>query len=228
MIALALLLAAAIIPCADPSLLEAKLRGRVVAMYAKLQTPRMRLVPDTSRIPISVVGPAWAAKWNLERDGGSRPGGTEAATLVWTSSDGSRVRRDWIQVRIGREELVPFAKGRMERGERLDTARLDWRWTRTDGMRTQPPDADSVASFRTRTGISPGQAVWRTQLERLPVFRSGQPVRIVTGSRGTIATVEGIAVEDGTPGTATRDKTPWGRTLVGTTEDDGSVRIPSP
>lgn len=215
---------AALAAAASP-LLEAKLRGRVAALYERLETPVLRLEADTSRIPASLTGPAWANRWSLERDGGTRPGGTEAATLVWTSEDGGRIRRDWIQVRVRRDELVPVAKGRLERGEPLDSSRLSWQWRRTDGMRVQPPSIDSVDKFRPRTGISPGQVVWRSQLERLPVFRAGELVRIQAGTRGTSASVEGTAIDDGLPGSPTRVKSPWGRTLVGTTESDGSVRV---
>lgn len=210
-----------------PPLLEAKLRGSVAALYERLETPALRLEADTSRVPASIAGPAWAERWSVERDGGSRPGGTETATLVWRSEGGDRIRRDWIQVRVRRDELVPVAKGRLERGERLDSSRISWEWRRTDGMRVQPPSADSVDKFRTRTGISPGQIVWRSQLERLPVFRAGELVRIQAGTRGATASVEGTAIDDGLPGSPARVKSPWGRTLVGTTEDDGSVRIQS-
>ncbi len=215
---------AAFAAAASP-LLEAKLRGRVAALYERLETPALRLEADTSRVPESIAGPAWASGWSLERDGGARPGGTEAATLVWTSEDGGRIRRDWIQVRIRRDELVPVARGRLERGERLDSSRVSWQWRRTDGMRVQPPATDSVDKFRTRTGIAPGQVVWRSQLERLPVFRAGELVRIQAGTRGTSASVEGTAIDDGLPGSPARVKSPFGKTLVGTTESDGSVIV---
>ena len=215
---------AALAAAASP-LLEAKLRGRVAALYERLETPSLRLEADTSRIPASLTGPAWASRWSLERDGGTRPGGAETATLVWKSEDGGRIRRDWIQVRVRRDERVPVARGRLQRGERLDSSRLSWEWRRTDGMRVQPPAIDSVDKFRTRTGISPGQVVWRSQLERLPVFLAGEPVRILAGNRGASASVEGSAIDDGIPGSTVRVRSPFGKTLVGTTESDGSVIV---
>lgn len=215
---------AALAAAASP-LLEAKLRGRVAALYERLETPVLRLEADTSRVPATLTGPAWASRWSLERDGGTRPGGTETATLVWKSEDGGRIRRDWIQVRVRRDERVPVARGRLERGDRLDSSRISWEWRRTDGMRVQPPSIDSVDKFRTRTGISPGQVVWRSQLERLPVFFAGEPVRIQAGLRGASASVEGTAIDDGIPGSTARVKSPFGKTLVGTTESDGSVVV---
>lgn len=203
----------------------AKIRGRVAALYENLQTASLRFSIDTTRLPDSVAGPTWASGWRLERDGGTRPGGTEAVTLVWTGKDAPFPRRDWIQVRVEREELVPVAKGRFLSGDPMDSSRLDWQWRRTTGMRTFPPSRDSVSLFRTRTGISPGQAIWRNQLESRPVFRKGDMVKVQAGNQGASATIEAQALEDGFSGSNTRLKSPWGKTITGITKPDGTVSV---
>lgn len=211
---------------AAPSAKAKDLRARIEALYAALQTPSMHLSAQPRLMTDSVKGPEGATRWKVVRDGGSRPGGTEAVVLVWSSADNPSLRRDWLQVRVKREELVALAKTRLERGDRLDSSRVDWQWRPTSGMRTIPPAPDSLDKLRARTGISPGQAIWRNQLERLPVFHRGDLVMVHAGGRGASATIQAQAMDDGIPGVNARVKSPFGKTLVGTTGADGTVKVP--
>lgn len=203
-----------------------EVRARIEALYEGLRTPSLRLVAQPRLLPDTLRGPEGATDWKVVRDGGRRPGGTEAVTLVWSSSDDPSIRRDWLQVRVEREELVPLARGRIARGERLDSSRVDWQWRPTTNLRTIPPAPDSLDKLQARSGISPGQPVWRSQLERLPLFHRGDLVLVKAGGRGASATVQGQAMDDGVPGGQARVKSPWGKTLVGTTGTDGTVRVP--
>ena len=210
----------------SPSAPSRELHRRIQELYAGLQTPSLRLVAKPRLLPDSVKGPEGATDWKIVRDGGTRPGGTEAVSLVWSAPNNPSLRREWLQVRVERQELVPLARGRIERGERLDTSRVEWQWRPTTGMRTVPPAPDSLDRLRARTGISPGQAIWRNQLERLPVFRRGDLVMVQAGGRGASATLQAQALDDGVPGATARVKSPFGKTLVGTTGPDGTVRVP--
>lgn len=201
------------------------LRGRVARIYDGLRTETLRFAVDTSRLSESVKGPEWGVSWRVERDGGKRPSGTEAIAVVWTSQDASRTRRDWVQVRVEREELVPVAKKRLMRGDRLDSAGVEWLWRRTTGIRATPPSPDSIGIFRLRTGIAPGQVVWREQFEMQPVVRRGQMVMVRAGNQGASASVEAQALQDGAPGDRIRLKSPFGRTITGTTGSDGTVTV---
>ncbi len=203
----------------------AKIRAPIASLYESLQTNSMRFVVDTAGLPDSVRGPNWATGWKLERDGGTRPGGTEAITLVWTGKDSPFPRRDWVQVRVERQELVPVARGRFLSGDAIDSSRLDWQWRRTTGMRVIPPTPDSVGRFRTRTGISPGQAIWRNQLELRPVFHKGDLVKVQAGNQGAFASIDAVALEDGFAGSKTHLKSPWGKTITGLTKSDGTVLV---
>jgi flagella basal body P-ring formation protein FlgA len=200
-------------------------RARIAELYASLETPSLRLEAETRILTDSVRAPEGATGWKVARDGGKRPGGTEAVTLVWTSRDNPSLRRDWLQVKVERRELVPLARGRIERGDRLDSSRVDWQWRPTNGMRTIPPDPDSLDKLRTRTGIAPGQPIWRGQLERLPLFHRGDLVMVQAGGKGASATIQAQAMDDGVPGGKTRVKSPFGKTLVGTTGTDGTVTV---
>jgi flagella basal body P-ring formation protein FlgA len=211
---------------AAPSAKAKDLRARIDKLYEALQTPSMRLSAQPRLLTDSVRGPEGATGWKVVRDGGSRPVGTEAVVLVWSSADNPSLRRDWLQVRVERKELVALARTRLERGDRLDSARVDWQWRPTSGMRAAPPSPDSLDKLRTRTGISPGQAIWRNQLERLPVFQRGDLVLVQAGGRGASATLQAQAIDDGIPGAKTRVKSPFGKTLVGTTGADGTVKVP--
>lgn len=210
---------------ASPSARAKDLHARIQTLYAALQTPSMRLSARPRLLTDSVKGPEGATSWKVVRDGGARPGGTEAVVLVWSAVDNPSLRRDWLQVRVEREELVALARTRLERGDRLDSSRVDWQWRPTNGMRTVPPTPDSLDKLRARTGISPGQAIWRNQLERLPVFRRGDLVMVQAGGRGASATIQAQAMDDGIPGGNARVKSPFGKTLVGTTGADGTVIV---
>lgn len=201
------------------------LRGRVARIYDDLRTETLRFAVDTARLPEFVKGPEWADSWRVDRDGGNRPSGTEAITVVWTSRDGSRARRDWVQVRVEREELVPVAKKRLLRGDRADSSSVEWIWRRTTGIRATPPVRDSIDNLRLRTGIAPGQVVWREQFEMQPVVRRGQMVMVRAGNQGASASVEAQALQDGAPGDRIRLKSPFGRTITGTTGSDGTVTV---
>lgn len=219
-------LVAVLLTWSGPSARATGLRAQVGKLYSQLETESLRLRVDPRRFPDSVNGPQEATSWTLRRDGGPRPGGTEAVTLVWTTADNPSLRRDWLQVKVDREELVPIAKGRIERGDRLDSSRVDWQWRSTTGMRSIPPAPDSLGKLQARTGISPGQTVWRAQLERLPLFHRGDLVLVKAGGRGASATVQAQAMDDGVPGSKVRLKSPWGKTLSGIAAMDGSVTVP--
>jgi len=201
------------------------LRKRVAAVYENLRTESIRFSVDTSHLSESVKGPDWADDWRVEREGGRRPGGTEAITVVWKAKDGSRDRRDWIQVRVEREELVPLAKRRLARGDRVDSSNVEWQWRRTTGVRATPVSLDSMDRFRLRTGVAAGQVVWREQFEILPVVRRGDMVKVRAGYQGASASVEAQALQDGAPGDRIRLKSPFGRTITGTTGSDGTVTV---
>lgn len=200
-------------------------RGKVARIYDDLRTETLRLVVDTSRLSESVKGPEWGVSWRVERDGGKRPSGTEPISVVWSDKEGSRTRRDWVQVRVEREELVPVAKKRLMRGDRADSSSVEWLWRRTTGIRATPPSPDSIGNLRLRTGIAPGQVVWREQFEMQPVVRRGQMVMVRAGNQGASASVEAQALQDGAPGDRIRLKSPFGRTITGTTGSDGTVTV---
>jgi len=201
-------------------------RARIADLYAGLATPSLRLTVEPRLLPDSVRGPLGATGWKVSRDGGKRPGGTEAVTLVWSSNENPSLRRDWLQVRVERQELVPLARGRIERGDRLDSSRVDWQWRPTTEMRAIPPSPDSLGKLQARSGFSPGQAIWRGQLERVPLFHRGDLVMVQAGGKGASATIQAQAMDEGVPGGKTRVKSPWGKTLVGTTGTDGTVKVP--
>jgi len=200
-------------------------RARIAELYAGLNTASLRLAVEARLLPDSVRGPMGATGWKVTRDGGKRPGGTEAVTLVWTSNENPSMRRDWLQVRVERQELVPLAKGRIDRGDRLDSSRVDWQWRPTTDMRAIPPPPDSLDKLQARSGISPGQPIWRSQLDRVPLFHRGDLVMVQACGKGASATIQAQAMDEGVPGRTARVKSPFGKTLVGTTGSDGTVTV---
>lgn len=201
------------------------LRARVAALYAALETPGLRLVPDTGRVPDSLRGPARASAWELVRDGGRRPGGTEALRVEWTDSVGKFRRSDLLPVVVGRSELVPVASRRFGSGEVVDTSALRWQWRRTDGSLASPPARESLHGRRLRRGVGPGQELSASALEDPFVFRRGDRVRIVLARGGANLSADGTALEDGLPGRRVRLRGPFGNDLRGTVLADSSVRV---
>jgi len=201
------------------------LRARVWTLYARLQTPSLRLVPDTARIPDSLRGPERARSWELVRDGGPRPGGTEALRVVWTDSVNESRRGDILPVPVARTELVPVALRRFALGEDLDTNALRWEWRRTDGSAVAPPVRGTLAGRRLRRGVGPGQDLSVSALEEPFVFRRGDRVRLVLARGGTNLSADGTALEDGLPGRRVRLRGPFGNDLRGLVLPDSSVRV---
>lgn len=200
------------------------LRQRAVAIYDPLQTPSMRLSPDTLRFPDSATGPEEAASWELYRDGGPRPCGTEIVVIAWKRADGSMLRRDWLRLRIQRTERVAVARRRMARGEIPDDSSLRWEWRETFGSTPGAPDSSEVGRLRLRTGAGPGQVLTSNQLEPLPTVIHGQKVTMVSSSAGASAAVEGVAQEDGAPGSRILVLSPFGRRIRCQVLPDGTAR----
>ena len=200
------------------------IRHRVAAIYEPLQTASMRLSPDTGRIPDTATGPAGASSWEILRDGGPRPCGTEVVMLSWKRPDGSVPRRDWIQVRIRRTERVAVASRRMERGEIPSDSSLRWEWRETFGSVPPPPDSSRLGRLRLRTGAGPGQVLTSNQLEPVPTVVHGRPVTMFSSRAGASAAVEGIAQADGSPGSRILVLSPFGRRIRCQVQDDGTAR----
>ena len=199
------------------------LRARTAAIYAALETPAMRLSPDTGSVPDRMPGPAGAAGWDLLRDGGSRPCGTEVLVLAWKREDGSVLRKDWITPRVVRRELVPVARRRLERGRALDSSSVRWEWRETGGKSQAPPDSATAGRWRVRTGAEPGQILTKAILEPEALVRAGDRLLVRSSRAGAAASVEGIAQSDAAPGAPVLVLTPWGRRIRCRLEPDGSA-----
>ena len=201
------------------------LRARVAVLYGGLETSSLRLEPDTARIPDSLRGPERAASWELVRDGGSRPGGTEALRVVWTDSVRGSRRADLLPVPVARTELVPIASRRFGLGEDIDTSSLRWEWRRTDGSVVAPPPRAGLHGRRLRRGVGPGQELSASALEEPFVFRRGDRIEVVLVRGGANLSADGIALEDGLPGRRVRVRGPFGNDLRGVVLPDSSVRV---
>jgi flagella basal body P-ring formation protein FlgA len=194
------------------------------SLYGALRTSSMRVAADTSGLPGSVVGPPGAVGWELVRDGGPRPEGTEVLRLDWTRSDGSVVHRDWLPVHVRREELEAVALRRMARGEIPDSSCLKWEWRETSGTVPPPPDAALIGRLRLRIGAGPGQILTSRQLEAPPLVSQGQEITVRSSQAGATASVEGIAQTDGSAGSSILVLSPWGRRIRCLVLKDGSAR----
>lgn len=201
------------------------LRARAAALYAALETPSLRLVPDTAKIPDTLRCAVRARDFKLERDGGPRPGGSEVLRLAWTDSVGSVVRQDLVSVRIERSEPVPVARTRLFVGQLVDTVNLDWSWRRTDGVAVAPPSREGLHGRALRRGVGPGQELTASALEEPFLFRRHQTVRISLSREGTSLVAEGRALDDGLPGRMVKVEGPFGKTLRGRVMPDSSVRV---
>jgi len=201
------------------------LRDRIAALYAGLQRDGMRLVPDLAKIDDSLRGPTRARGWDLVRDGGARPGGSEVLRLVWTDSVNATVRSDLLSVRVVREELVPFAQRRFAVGQIVDTGGLRWEWRRTDGVVLAPPRRTELQGRVMRRGVGPGQELSSTALEDPFLFRRKDRVKVVMDRAGAGIVAEGIAMEDGISGRLIKLQGPFGNTIRGRVLPDSSVRI---
>ena len=200
------------------------IRQRVAAIYGPLQTPSMRLSPDTAGIRDSATGPAGASSWELLRDGGPRPCGTEVLLLSWKRPDGSVLHRDWLDVHVRRTERVAVARRRMERGEIPADSSLRWEWHETFGSTPPSPDSSRIGRLRLRTGTGPGQILTSNQLEPLPTVIHGRKVTMFSSQAGASAAVEGVAQEDGFPGSRILVLSPFGRRIRCQVQDDGTAR----
>lgn len=201
------------------------LRERAVLLYEALATPSLRLRVDTARMSDSLRGPATAAAWNLARDGGLRPGGTEVLRLEWTDSVGSIVRTDRVPARISREELVPVATKRLFAGGDLDSSDLRWEWRRTDGASLAPPERSGIHGRRLSRGVGPGQELLASALEAPTLFRRQDRVRIMLSREGARIAAEGVALEDGRTGKIVRVRGPFGAEVRGRVMGDTTVVV---
>ena len=200
------------------------IRRRVEAIYAPLRTESMRLSPDTLGLKDTASGPAGASSWEIFRDGGPRPVGTEVLILAWKRLDGSTLRRDWVQVRVRRVERMAVARRRIERNEVPDSSCLKMEWRETFGAEPPPPDPFGSSPLRLRTGVGPGQILTSRQLEPVPTVVRGQRVTMASSREGALATVEGIAQEDGSAGTSILVLSPFGRRIRCRIQPDGTAR----
>ncbi len=212
-------------PARDRGLVARDLRERAAILYAGLETPSLRLFPDTARIPDSLRCAVRAHGFKLERDGGARPGGSEVLRLAWTDSVGAVVRQDLVSVRVERRELVAVAKRRFFVGQLVDTANLDWSWRRTDGVAVAPPTRPGLHGRTLRRGVGPGQELLASALEEPFLFRRHETVRISLARDGASLVAEGRALDDGLPGRMVKVEGPFGKTLRGRVMPDSSVRV---
>ncbi|MCB9496107.1 MAG: flagellar basal body P-ring formation protein FlgA [Fibrobacteria bacterium] len=201
------------------------LRARVEALYRDLQTPVMRLRPDTARVSDSLECRCAAATWSLSRDGGDRPGGSEVLRLVWMSSDGSALRRDILPVRVERRELVPVARRRLGSGQMLDSADLRWEWRRDDRRAQAPPRREELPGRRLARGVGPGQELASSHLQPPYLVRRGDRVRLRLGRGGAHLSGDGLALEDGVAGRRIRVQGPFGSVIRGLVQPDSTLRI---
>jgi len=199
------------------------LRAVVAAEYARLETPSMRLFADTGQIPNDLPGPEEAASWELFRDGGPRPAGTETIAVSWKRADGSTLRKDWLHVRVHRSERVAVATRRMERGSTPSDSSLRWQWRESSGRTPAPPDSALIGGQRLRTGIGPGQILAERQLEPRPLVVPGQRIVVRTSRASTSASVEGVVQENGSAGSRILVLSPWGRRIRCRVQADGSA-----
>lgn len=199
------------------------IRSKVADIYAALETSQMRLSVDTSSIPVLQPGPEGAASWDVSRDGGPRPCGTEILALTWRRSDGFPLRKDWLQAKVLRKEKVPVARERLERGRILDTAAVRWEWRETSGKAAPPPDSAKAFLYRVRTGASRDQILTASQLEHPAVVRAGERVLVRSSRSGATASVEGIAQSDAPDRGPVLVLTPWGRRIRCQAQADGSA-----
>jgi flagella basal body P-ring formation protein FlgA len=199
------------------------LRAEVAATYSKLETASMRLSPDTGLVEDTLAGPPDATSWELFRDGGKRPSGTETIAVSWKRADGSSLRRDWLRVRIHRTEHLPIALSRMDRGQTPADSCLRWQWRETSGRTDPPPDSSALAGMRLKTGIGPGQILTSRQLEPRPLVVPGQRILVRSARSGASASVEGVAQENGSAGSRILVLSPWGRRIRCRIQPDGSA-----
>lgn len=209
----------------SPGIVAADLRARAAALYAALETPTLRLVPDTAKVPDTLRCAVRAHGFRLERDGGARPGGSEVLRLAWTDSVGAVVRQDLVSVRIERSELVPVARTRFHVGQLVDTTHLEWSWRRTDGVAVAPPSRTGLHGRALRRGVGPGQELTASALEEPFLFRRHETVRISLSREGTSLVAEGRALDDGLPGRMVKVEGPFGKTLRGRVMPDSTVRV---
>jgi len=204
-------------------LLAEGIRPKVVEIYAALETPQLRLAVDTSSIPLVQPGPEGAASWDVSRDGGPRPCGTEVLALTWRRSDGFPLRKDWLQAKVQRKEKVPVARDRLERGRTLDTTAVRWEWRETSGKSAPPPDSAKAFLYRVRTGATRDQILTASQLEHPAIVRAGDRVLVKSSRSGASASVEGIAQSDAPERGPVLVLTPWGRRIRCQAQADGTA-----
>lgn len=200
------------------------IRQRVAAIYDSLATPSARFSADTLAFPPFADGPEKAASWELVRDGGPRPCGTEIVVLSWKGAAGAVLRRDWLHVKISRTERVAVARRRLDRGEIPNDSSLRWEWHETFGSTPPAPDSSKIGRLRLRTGAAPGQVLTAHQLEPVPTVVHGQRITMVSSRAGASATVEGIAQEDGSEGSRILVLSPFGKRVRCQVQADGTVR----
>jgi hypothetical protein len=199
------------------------IRPRVSALYAALQGPSLRLSPDTAGIPANLEGPPGAAAWELSRDGGPRPCGTEVLAVSWRRADGTPMRKDWIHVRVVRTELLPVARERLLRGRALDSTAVRWEWLPTGGRSAPPPDSATASRWTVRTGAQAGRPIPSELLVPPNRVHAGDRVLVRSSRSGASASVEGIAQSDVADGADFLALTPWGRRIRCHLQPDGSA-----
>jgi len=105
----------------------------------------------------------------------------------------------------------------------LATARGDLAQLPT-GTITDPADA---IGRTLRNSVVSGQVLRADQLIAKPVIRQGQQVRVLVQGDGYAVRSEGKALNNAAPGEIARIKMPSGRTISGTTQNDGTVLLPN-
>lgn len=199
------------------------LRSRAAAIYQALETPRVRIQIDTSDLPDRLEGPTKASGWSLSRDGGDRPGGTEILVLRWEDSQGRTIGRRRLPVRLHRHEWTPFARERLERGQRPDSTKLRWAWTESTARTPPSPDPRQLVALRLRTGAGVDQALRMDLWEPVPSVEPGQKLTVISRRAGAVASVEGTAQGTATTGGTVRVLTPFGRKILCRIQPDGSA-----
>ncbi|MBK8801373.1 MAG: flagella basal body P-ring formation protein FlgA [Fibrobacteres bacterium] len=199
------------------------IRSRAVAIYQALETPRLRISVDTSTLASRIEGPPDATSWSLARDGGARPAGTEILVLRWEGKDGGTVGQARLQLRLRSQEWTPFAKLRMQRGQRPDSTELRWAWTEATTRTPQAPDPRDLGFLRLRTGAGADQPLRMGAWEPVPAVVPGQKLTIVSRHAGATATIDGSAQGTAVVGGTVRVLTPFGRRILCRIQPDGSA-----
>lgn len=129
-----------------------------------------------------------------------------------------------VHVKVSGRYLVSVKK--LNAGQTLTDADFESR----EGALDEQPDgvlteAGQARGQRTRTGVAAGMPLRRSHLQREPVIRQGQSVRVVVRGAGFTVSSEGVALTAGYEGEVVKVKNPSGKTVQGRALAGGVVEV---